>query len=190
MRQAKVPTEQEFRRLLAVAAQSSHAARNRAALMLSYYAGLRVGEIAALSIADAYDQENQVRDQIMLRAEITKTKEARVVFVGDKLRKELERYRDSWTGTQPKPTRALLRSQKGAAFSANSLCQLLGRLYDEAGIQQGSSHSGRRWFITKLAHSGVSAKVIMTLAGHKNLTTTQRYIEVNDAMMIAAVDRL
>ena len=118
MRQAKVPTEQEFRRLLAVAAQSAHAARNRAALMLSYYAGLRVGEIAALSIVDVYDQGNQVRDQIMLRAEITKTKEARAVFVGDKLRKELERYRDSWTGTQPKPARALLRSQKGAAFSA------------------------------------------------------------------------
>ena len=190
MRQAKVPTEQEFRRLLAVAAQSKHPARNRAALMLSYYAGLRVGEIAALSIGDAYDDSYQVRDQIMLRAEITKTKEARAVFVSDKLRKELERYRDSWEGTKPKPARALLRSQKGAAFSANTLCQLLGRLYDEAGIQQGSSHSGRRWFITKLAHSGVSAKVIMTLAGHKNLTTTQRYIEVNDALMQAAVDRL
>jgi integrase/recombinase XerD len=30
----------------------------------------------------------------------------------------------------------------------------------------------------------------MTLAGHKNLTTTQRYIEVNDEMMRAAVRRL
>ena len=166
MRQAKVPSEQEFRRLLAVAAQSSHAARNRAALMLSYYAGLRVGEIAALRVTDAYDDAFEVRDQIILRAEITKTKEARVVFVSDKLRRELERYRDSWEG-KPKPARALLRSQKGAAFSANSLCQLLARLYDEAGIQQGSSHSGRRWFITKLAHSGVSAKVIMTLAGQE-----------------------
>ena len=66
MRQAKVPTDQEFRRLLAVAAQSKHPARNRAALMLSYYAGMREGEIAALSIADAYDDSFNVRDQIML----------------------------------------------------------------------------------------------------------------------------
>ncbi len=55
------------------------------------------------------------------------------------------------------------------------------------GIDGASSHSGRRWFITRLAHSGVSAKVIMTLAGHKHLTTTQRYIDVNDEMMRAAI---
>jgi integrase/recombinase XerD len=56
-----------------------------------------------------------------------------------------------------------------------------------AGIDGASSHSGRRWFITKLAHRGVSPKVLMTLAGHKNLSTTQRYIEVNDEMMRAAI---
>jgi integrase/recombinase XerD len=52
----------------------------------------------------------------------------------------------------------------------------------------GSSHSSRRSFITKLAHSGVSAKVIMTLAGHKHLSTTQRYIDVNDEMLRQAVE--
>ena len=45
-----------------------------------------------------------------------------------------------------------------------------------------------RSFITKLAHSGVSTKVIMELAGHKHLGTTQRYIEVNDEMKRAAVE--
>ncbi len=50
------------------------------------------------------------------------------------------------------------------------------------------SHSGRRGFITKLAHSGISSKVIMELAGHKHLSTTQRYIEVDDRMKSAAVE--
>ncbi|HLZ67753.1 MAG TPA: tyrosine-type recombinase/integrase [Aliidongia sp.] len=63
-------------------------------------------------------------------------------------------------------------------------------LYDDAGIDGGSSYSGRHWFIAKLAHSGISPKVIMTLAGHKHLTTTQRYIDVNDEIMRAAVDAL
>ena len=53
-----------------------------------------------------------------------------------------------------------------------------------------ASHSGRRRFITQLAHSGVSAKVIMTLAGHRHVSATQRYIEVNDQMMKAAVEML
>ena len=49
------------------------------------------------------------------------------------------------------------------------LCQLFGELYRKAGIKGASSHSGRRGFITKLAHSGISSKVIMELAGHKDL---------------------
>ncbi len=45
-----------------------------------------------------------------------------------------------------------------------------------------------RWRHGRLPHNGVSPKVIMTLAGHKHLTTTQRYIDVNDEMMRAAVN--
>ena len=41
---------------------------------------------------------------------------------------------------------------------------------------------------TKEAHNGFSPKVIMTLAGHKHLTTTQRYIDVNDEMLRQAVN--
>ncbi len=82
----------------------------------------------------------------------------------------------------------LLLTQKRTAFSANTLCQLIGQLYKQAGIYGASSHSGRRSFISKLAHNGVSPKVIMTLAGHKHLTTTQRYIDVNDEMLRTAVN--
>nr|WP_246685266.1 site-specific integrase [Methylobacterium sp. WL103] len=45
-----------------------------------------------------------------------------------------------------------------------------------------SSHSGRRWFITRLAHAGISPKAIMMLAGHRHPSTTQRYIDVKDEM--------
>ena len=79
-------------------------------------------------------------------------------------------------------------TQKRTAFSANTLCQLFGEIYRRAGIDGASSHSGRRSFISTLAHNAVSPKVIMTLAGHKHLSTTQRYIEVNDEMLKAAVE--
>ncbi len=65
--------------------------------------------------------------------------------------------------------------------------RLAGR-YRKAGIKGATSHSGRRGFITKLAHSGISSKVIMELAGHKHLSTTQRYIYVNDEMKRVAVE--
>ncbi len=191
MRQARVLTDAEFKRLMAVVGQGKHAARNRIAFMLSYLAGLRVGEIAALKVADVVDGEGQVGEQLRLSATITKGGHARVVFLNERLRKEIARYlaeRPPAAGhSQSWP---LLSTQKKTAFSANTLCQLMGLLYRQAGLDGASSHSGRRWFITRLAHAGVSAKVIMQLAGHKNLGTTQRYIDVRDDMMRAAVDIL
>jgi integrase/recombinase XerD len=189
MKQARVLADAEFKRLLAVVAQMKHARRNRLALMLSHLAGLRVGEIAALTVRDVLDSAGKVREQLRLSAEITKGGHARVVFMNDKLRREIERYAGEQVGDRATGA-PLLLTQKGTAFSANTLCQLMGQLYRSAGLDGATSHSGRRWFITRLAHSGVSPKVIMTLAGHRNLTTTQRYIDVRDDMMKAAVDLL
>ncbi|CAA7627302.1 Integrase [Candidatus Terasakiella magnetica] len=187
MKQAKVPSEREFKRVLVAVDAMKYAARNRAALMLSFYAGMRVGEIAALKIGDVLDGRGDVKEQVLLRAAITKSGEARTVFVGDKLRRELTAYIATLGGDRRSANYPLIMTQKRTAFTPNTLCQLFAHIYEMGGIDGASSHSGRRWFITRLAHSGVSAKVIMTLAGHKHLTTTQRYIDVNDEMMRAAI---
>ncbi|WP_342106110.1 site-specific integrase [Methylobacterium sp. SI9] len=189
MKQARVPTEAEFRRLVAVASQGRHGPRNRAALMLSYLAGLRVGEIAALCWVDLLDSEGKVREQLRLSAAVTKGGHARVVFMNARLRREVEQFRSSMSGA-PGLKEPVLITQKRTAFSANTMCQLMRGFYDQAGLDGGSSHSGRRWFITRLAHAGISPKAIMMLAGHRHLSTTQRYIDVNDEMMRAAVELL
>ena len=46
MAQAKVLTEQEFKRALAVVAKRRHAERDRLALLLTHWAGMRVCEVA------------------------------------------------------------------------------------------------------------------------------------------------
>ncbi len=187
MKQAKVINEAEMKRLLAVIDAGKHSERNRCAVMLSYNAGMRVGEIAALTIGDVFDGDGNPRDQILLKAAYTKGNHARTVFVSKRLEKELTRFCKS-IGEMPTTDKPLLMTQKSGPFSPNTLCQLFGQLYGKAGIDGATSHSGRRSFITKLAHSGISAKVIMTLAGHKHLSTTQRYIDVNDEMMREAVE--
>ncbi|MFP6705010.1 MAG: site-specific integrase [Alphaproteobacteria bacterium] len=189
MKQAKVLTDREMKRLLAVVADGSHNERNRLAIMLSHFAGLRVGEIASLKISDVVNGEGQVRDQLRLSPSQTKGGIALTVFMNWRLQRQIYQYLDSLPALSA-PEAALLLSQRGGSFSANTLCQLFGELYRRAGIDGASSHSGRRGFITKLAHSGVSAKIIMELAGHKHLSTTQKYIEVNDEMKRAAVEIL
>ena len=82
----------------------------------------------------------------------------------------------------------LFQTQKSKRFNTNALTQLVKRLYERVGIVGASSHSGRRTFITKLATSGVSVRVISELASHKSIQTTQRYIDINDELMSNAVE--
>jgi len=67
---------------------------------------------------------------------------------------------------------------------------LFKRLYESAGVQGASSHSGRRQFVTKLADQGINARLVQTLARHKHLSTTQRYIDVNENALRNAVDAI
>ena len=190
MKQAKVLTDAELKRVLAICAQQQHAARNRLLVLLSHYAGLRVSEIASLRWRDVLAPDGKFRKLFHLQAKNTKANEARAVHLNDKLLRELKQYLKSH-GEPRSLDDPLIPSQVSrTGFSADSLGQTFGRIYGAAGIVGASSHSGRRWFITKLAHSGVSPKVIMELAGHKQLTTTQRYIEVNDELMRKAVEVL
>lgn len=186
MKQAKVLSDQEVKRVLAVIAQGRHADRNRLAFMLSMLAGLRACEIASLTIGAIVDSQGKPKSEIYLAHTMTKGRKGRTVMVSERLQKEVARF--VGTGTVD-PNKPLIASQKsGKPFSANTLVQLFCRIYSEAGIDGASSHSGRRSFITTLASKGVGARVLQHLAGHSSLATTQRYINVNDAMLKEAVN--
>jgi integrase/recombinase XerD len=188
MKQAQVLTEKDTKRVLALIARKSFAARNRCMLQLSWLSGMRVGEIAALSVDDLVDADGNVRSQIQLKAEQTKGDAARTVLLNAPAQTELSIYLR--TLRQPKPTDPLFRSRVAKRFSANSLCQVFLRIYDQAGLDKATSHSGRRTFITTLAHKGVNVRVLAALAGHRSIATTQRYIELNDNVLRAAVELL
>ena len=95
MKQAKVLTVAERKRLLAIIANDRHSERNRLAVMLSFFAGLRVGEIAALKISDIVDGEDRVRDQLRLNPAYTKGGESRTIFMNRRLQREIRRYLNS-----------------------------------------------------------------------------------------------
>lgn len=186
MPQAKTLTAKELRRVLDSVASNPHATRNRLMLLMTHWAGMRVGEVAALQVADVCNFDGSVRHEIRLDAIQTKGAHARVVFVNERLRREIGHYLEDAkmkNGKHP-----LFSTQKRAAFSANTLCQTLNAIYRRAAVDGATSHSGRRSFITALASKGIGVRVLASLAGHKNIATTQAYIDVNDAMKRAAVE--
>ncbi|MBT6184440.1 MAG: tyrosine-type recombinase/integrase, partial [Betaproteobacteria bacterium] len=81
-------------------------------------------------------------------------------------------------------------SAKGGGFTAQTIVNLFKRIYKMAGIDGASSHSGRRQFVTNLADKGINARVVQTLARHKHLGTTQRYIDVNENALRNAMELL
>ena len=184
MPQARTLTHKELRRVLDYVASRPHAARNRLVLLMTHWAGMRVGEVAALRVCDVLGQDGTVKAEIRLDAQRTKGKHARTVFLGDKLRKEIAAYAKTLDDQQGQ----LFRTQKRAHFTANSLCQTLKAIYAQAGMDGASSHSGRRSFITTLASKGVGVRVLASLAGHRSIATTQLYIDVNDDMKRSAVE--
>jgi len=185
-KQAKTLTSVEVKRILDFIALKKHAARNRAMFLTTLYAGLRVGEVAALRYMDVLGVDDEIRDEIRLDASVTKNNEARTVFVNAKLRKELQYY-ISVTPYQNLADK-LFYTQKNEGFTANTLTQFFHYLYRSAHIDGATSHSGRRTFITTLANKGVSVRLLASLVGHKNISTTQCYIDVNDDMKRLAVE--
>ena len=156
MSQAKTLTTQELRRVLDFVATRQHAARNRAMLLMTHYSGMRVGEVAALRVADVVDRDGNVRNEIRLDADQTKGTRGRVVVVGDKLRKELTKYLEIYKTIKPEHKLFYTQKRMREGFNANTLANHFHRLYAAVGIEGASSHSGRRSFITNLAAKGVA----------------------------------
>lgn len=187
-KQAKTLTQPELRRVLDYIATRPHAVRNRTMLLATHLAGMRVGEVSNLRYEDVIDVAGQIRDEIRLDAAQTKGRYGRVVFVNAKLKRELETYLGSHPQTKPDDKLFYTQKRAGTGFTPNTLAQHFHYLYKRAGIEGASSHSGRRSFLTNLAAKGVGVRVLMSLAGHLNLASTQKYLDCNDDMKRRAVE--
>ena len=188
MKQAKVLNKQEFKRLLAVADTTKWAERNRLAVALSFFAGLRACEIASLQVRNLFAATGEVHDFLRFERHQTKGSEANAVPVSRRLAQALARYAATYPTWIDTPTNPIMFSAKGGSMSAQTVINLLAGLYRSAGIAGASSHSGRRHFVTELAERGINPRVIQALARHKHLNTTQRYIDVNDMKLQKAVE--
>ncbi|MFY9240602.1 MAG: site-specific integrase [Roseovarius sp.] len=190
MKQAKLLTPAEYKRLAAVVDSLRHSTRNHTAVALSFCVALRACVIAVLRIDDVFDAQGQPLDTIHLSAAQTKGSESCTVLVNKRLRQQLARYAAQYPKHVLKPAAPLLFSAKGGGFSAQTVVNLFQRLYRFAAIDGASSHSGRRQFVTELADKGINARIVQALARHKHLSTTQRYIDINDNKLRAAIELL
>lgn len=187
---ARTLSPQELNHALSSAAQCPRwGLRNRALLLITHWSGMRVCEVASLRLADVLDVRGEVLNEVQLTASQTKGSHSRVVVFPQRLQTELRNYIRKQFGLKTlsgvayefghKP---LFYTQKRNAFTPNTLTQTFAAIYQEAGIKGATSHSGRRTWLTQLAAKGANVRVLQSLAGHRSLAVTQRYIDVNDQL--------
>jgi integrase/recombinase XerD len=177
-RPAKVLEPGCVRLLLQHVTQQRYPDRNRVMILLSYKAGLRACEIAGLEWPMVLGSDKKVTNQITIARGIAKKGSGRQIPLHRELRKALQRYNKA----VGKPaTGAVVRSERGDKLTPGSVVNWFSQVYRELGLVGCSSHSGRRTFITisarVLAKTGGSLRDIQELAGHRSLTTTERYIQ-------------
>ena len=186
MSQAKILNAAELRRVLDYVATRKHSARNRAMLLLTHFAGMRVAEVASLRLYDGLNDSGTIKEEVRLKPEQTKGKYARTVYLNLRMQKELAQYiKTINTSDLQKP---LFYTQKRASFSPNTLAQYFLFLYRNVGLEGASSHSGRRSFLTHLANKGTAIHILKSLAGHRNISTTAAYLYSSPDQLKAAVE--
>ena len=190
MKKARILSKQELRRVMDHIATRPHAERNRALICTMRYAGLRACEAASLKVKDVVDAQGEIKNEIYLTPQQTKGKSGRSVLINSKLSKELSGY---LAGMQIiSPEQSLFPTQKNPmrGFTANGISGFFCRLFADVGLEGCSSHGFRREFITTLANNSVAIHAIMSLSGHRRLSSVQEYLSVTDEQKRRAVELL
>lgn len=174
---AKVLDERDVRRVLTAVSQNRYHHRDYVIVLLSFKAGLRACEIAGLTWPMVLRADGRVDTIISVDGAIAKMGSARRIPMHTDLRAALQALHKHAGKPRAGP---VLLSQRGHALQPRSIVNWFRALYAELGLRGCSSHSGRRTFITRsarqLARVGASLRDVQELAGHRSLSTTERYI--------------
>lgn len=163
--------------------------RDRAMLELFYASGLRLSELVALDVEDVNLSSRMVRVMGKGRKERlvpchTRAVEAVRAWLKDRL--TLVAQVDAATSPAGRPTRRSAREEplfvnyRGTRLTPRSVHRLVTRYVSLCTSRYGiSPHALRHSFATHLLERGADLRAIQELLGHVELTTTQRYTQVN-----------
>jgi integrase/recombinase XerD len=174
-------TLSEIGRLLASPSGRGKAAlRDRALLELFYSSGLRVSELAALTL-------QQVDLEGGFARVFGKGSKERVVPMGDKARDAVAAWVASGRPQYVKPrTRSeLFLNGRGTALSRVGLWGIVKRHAKRAGIAKSvKPHLLRHSFATHLLSGGADLRSIQEMLGHASISTTQIYTAVEGRRLL------
>jgi integrase/recombinase XerC len=156
--------------------------RDHAAVELLYAAGLRVGELVALDLADLQLGRRVLRVR-------GKGRKERLVPFGRPAARAIEAYlpdRARWRRDVADEEEPLFVNQRGGRLSDRSVRRQLDvAVRRTAALNHLHPHALRHAFATHLLEAGMDLRAIQELLGHSSLATTQIYTTVDLAHLMA-----
>ena len=186
-KQAKTLSKHQISLTTALLSHTRYPKRNQAIFLLSVKAGLRAKEIASLTWDMVTDAEGNLAAALQLRNEASKGRSGRIIPINKELKAALEILKN-----EPSVSLYVITTERSEKASPGMIVNLFAAWFRAVGLNGCSSHSGRRTFITnaarKISTVGGSLRDVQVLAGHRALSTTQRYIEADVEAQRRVVD--
>jgi integrase/recombinase XerD len=179
LRLPKHMSESQVEALLAAPDTSkAKGVRDRCVLELMYATGLRVSELAGLKVA----QINRVQQTLRV---IGKGNKEREVPYGEEADICLSRWLEA-----NKEKSIYVFPSRGSHITRQTLWHCVQKYAKQAGVYPlPSPHVLRHAFATHLLNHGADLRVVQTLLGHENITTTEIYTHVSRSQLHDEVNR-
>lgn len=157
-------------------------ARDRAVLELFYSSGLRVAEMAGLTVDDVNTREGMVKVR-------GKGKKERLVPMGSKAVDAIKTYLVEKNLLKRKDP-AMFLSRSGRPLTDRSIRRIVVKYARMIGISGPvGPHTLRHSFASHLLQGGADLRVIQELLGHASLSTTQKYTHLDVTHLMDIYDK-
>ncbi len=183
----------EIRRMLAVIpTRSPFGERDHAMIRLTYFAGLRVGELVRLWIGLVW-ANGQPRSWLELPASICKTARSRRIPLSAEAQqaiRELVAFLAE-RGFCTAPEAPLLTDRRHRQLPEREVQRAVQQYREQAELElRATPHSLRHGFATELVGQGVPLRSVQQLLGHKRLSSTEVYLHSQPEELCLAVSKL
>ena len=135
--------------------------------------GIRIGELASLRTDDVYFSQESKEGHLYIAPQ--ENRYERTVPLNKSAETALKRYME----VRPKtPNNALFITKNGKPLLVRNIRTAIDRYYRKAGISGAKVNDLRHTWVAHHLSRGTSLLLISKIAGHKRLSTTERYLAI------------
>ena len=183
-------------RLVSACFDGTFEARNRGLFMLGVSTGGRISELLSLTVGDVYQNRSAVTDLLFDKSIVKGGEISRAVPVNSDGRRAISDL-IAWHQEQYNtiaPSRPLFpsRNKNGSvAMNRQTAHEMLKKAFQAAGLNgKLATHSLRKSFAQRVYEESGDIYLVQELLGHRNVSTTQKYIGVNYATARETVEAI